>query len=98
VLELSITPKAESDLVEIWVYTCEKWGAEQADKYLDQLEAGIQQLINHPLLGISYAHVLAGYRRLQVGRHAIFYLVHESEIVAVRVLHQDMDAPQWLQD
>ena len=35
---LSITPKAESDLIEIWVYICEEWGVDQADTYIDQLE------------------------------------------------------------
>lgn len=95
---LSVTPTAESDLIGIWVYTCEEWGVDQADKYLDQLEAGMQQLINHPSLGANYAHVLPGYRRLQVEHHAVFYRVLESEMLIVRVLHEDMDAPERLLD
>ncbi|MCH8544000.1 MAG: type II toxin-antitoxin system RelE/ParE family toxin [Alcanivorax sp.] len=95
---LSITPKAESDLISIWVYTCEKWGAEQADRYLDQLEAGMNQLIHYSSLGTSYAHVLPGYRRLQVERHGVFYRVVEQEVLVVRVLHEDMDAPERLLD
>ena len=95
---LSVTPKAESDLIGIWVYTCEEWGVDQADKYLDQLEAGMQQLINHPSLGANYAHVLPGYRRLQVEHHAVFYRVLESEMLIVRVLHEDMDAPKRFLD
>ena len=95
---LSITPKAESDLIGIWVYTCEGWDVDQADKYLDQLEAGMQQLINHPSLGANYAHVLPEYRRLQVEHHAVFYQVLESEVLIVRVLHEDMDAPDRLLD
>jgi len=98
VFNLSVTPKAESDLIGIWVYTCEEWGVDQADKYLDQLEAGMQQLINHPSLGANYAHVLPGYRRLQVEHHAVFYQVLESEMLIVRVLHEDMDAPERLLD
>ena len=97
-LKLSITPKAESDLIGIWVYTCEEWGVEQADKYLDQLEEGMKQLVNHPSLGMNYAHALPGYRRLQVDHHAVFYQVLEPEILVVRVLHEDMDAPQRLLD
>ncbi|RUO35113.1 type II toxin-antitoxin system RelE/ParE family toxin [Aliidiomarina soli] len=97
-LKLSITPKAEADLTGIWLFTCDEWGAEQADKYLDQLEAGMKQLLSHPLLGIDYAHVLTGYRRLQVERHAIFYQVLETHVLVVRVLHEDMDAPPRLPD
>ena len=97
-LELSVTPKAESDLIGIWVYTCEEWGVDQADKYLDQLEAGMKQLINHPSLGANYAHVLPVYRRLQVEHHAVFYQALEPEVLVVRVLHKDTDAPERLLD
>lgn len=97
-LKLSITPKAESDLTGIWLSTCEEWGVEQADKYLDELETSMKQFLSHPLLGADYTHVLTGYRRLQVEHHAVFYQVLESEVLFVRVLHEDMDAPQRLLD
>ncbi|XKF15845.1 type II toxin-antitoxin system RelE/ParE family toxin [Halomonas sp. BLK-85] len=97
-LRLTVTPKAESDLTGIWLYTCEEWGVDQADVYLDQLEAGVNQLINYPSLGADYAHVLPGYRRLQVKHHAVFYQVNEPEVLIVRVLHEDMDAPRRLLD
>ncbi|MBE0487091.1 type II toxin-antitoxin system RelE/ParE family toxin [Marinobacter sp.] len=97
-LKLNITPQAESDLIGIWLYTCEEWGVNQADTYLDQLETGMKQLINHPLLGTNYEHVFPGYRRLQVEHHAVFYQVLEPEVLVVRVLHEDMDAPERLLD
>ena len=91
-LKLRVTPKAESDLIGIWVYTCERWGVEQADTYLDQLEEGMKQLTGHPWLGVDYAFVLPGYRRLQVEHHAVFYQLHDSEVLVIRVLHENMDA------
>lgn len=97
-LRLTVTPKAESDLTGIWLYTCEEWGIDQTDVYLDQLEAGMSQLIDHPSLGADYAHVLPGYRRLQVQHHAVFYRAHELKVLIVRVLHEDMDAPRRLLD
>lgn len=97
-LKLHVTPKAESDLVDIWLYSCEEWGLDQADKYLDLLEMGMKQLLNHPLLGANYSYVRQGYRRLQIEHHAVFYQVLEPEIRVVRVLHEDMDAPQRLLD
>ncbi|GEN28610.1 hypothetical protein HVA01_22560 [Halovibrio variabilis] len=42
-LELNVTPKAESDLIGIWVYTCEEWAVDQADNYLDRLETGMKR-------------------------------------------------------
>jgi len=53
VLKMSVTPKAKSDLIGIWVYTGEKWGVDQADKRLGQLESG--QMINHESLGTARA-------------------------------------------
>lgn len=97
-LQLRVTPKAESDLVGIWVYTCDEWGVDQADKYLDELEDGMKQLIHHPSLGADYSHVLPGYRRLQIEHHAVFYKVLEPQLLIVRVLHEDMDAPARLLD
>lgn len=80
------------------MYTCEEWGADQADDDFDQLEAGMRPLIQHPLLGTDYAHVLPGYRRLQVEHHAVFYRVLEAKVLVVRVLHEYMDAPERLLD
>lgn len=95
-LELNVTPKAESDLIGIWVYTCEEWGVDQADNYLDRLETGMKRLIDHPSLGANYDHVFSGYRRLQVEHHAVFYQLHDSKVLVVRVLDEDMDAPERL--
>ena len=97
-LSLSITPKAESDLTDIWPYTCDQWGVDQADHYLDQLAEGMNQLITHPLLGVDYTHVLTGYRRLQVEHHSVYYRVFASEVLVVRVLHEEMDAPKRLME
>ncbi|WP_333608945.1 type II toxin-antitoxin system RelE/ParE family toxin [Arsukibacterium sp.] len=96
--KLQITPKAESDLIGIWVYSCEAWGAEQADKYLDKMETAMKQLMRFPALGTNYDHVITGYRRLQVEHHAVFYQVVKAEVLVIRVLHEDMDAPQRLLD
>ena len=95
-LRLCLTPKAEADLISIWLYTAGKWGADQADSYIDQLEAGMQQLLAHPRIGADYAHALSNYRRYPIGHHAIFYQFHDSEIRIVRVLHEEMDAPRRL--
>lgn len=95
-LKLNLTPRAESDLIGIWVYTSEEWGVDQADNFLDRLEPGMKRLIDHPSLGANYDHVFSGCRRLQVEHHAVFYRLLESEVLVVRVLHEDMDAPERL--
>ncbi len=95
-LTLNVTPRAESDFIGIWVYACEEWGVDQADNYVDRLEAGMKRLIDHQSLGANYDHVLAGYRKIRVEHQAVFYRLLEAEVLVVRVLHEVMDAPERL--
>ncbi len=43
--------KAETDFIDIWLYTHTEWGAKQADIYLDELNAGIKLPTENPDLG-----------------------------------------------
>lgn len=93
---VDITPRAESDLVDIWLYSFETWGTDQADRYVDQLGAAMSHLGTHPLMGVDYSHVLPGYRKFRIAHHDIFYRLLDTRMQVVRVLHEDMDAPRAL--
>lgn len=84
-------PLAREDLIGIWRYTYEEWGEQQADKYLDELEAGIAQLRDNPKLGRARDEVRRGYRSLTVNQHIVFYTLDAEVIRIVRVLHARMD-------
>jgi toxin ParE1/3/4 len=95
-LDLHKQHRARDDLLEIWLYTAEEWGAEQADRYLDLIQAGFDRLRENPFLGIDYGSIRAGYRRLMVERHRIFYTVTAERIEIVRVLHERMNMTKQL--
>jgi len=88
--ELVIRPRARADLKGIWRYSLEQWGETQADLYLRDLEREIKGLLDFPELGVSYAHVRAGYRVLPVHRRLVFYRRLEGRLEIVRVLHEAM--------
>ena len=90
-LEILIRPRAREDLKAIWRYSLRQWGERQADLYLQQLDRGIRSLADFPDLGIPCDQIRAGYRKLQVNRHLIFYRRNDRSIEVVRVLHQAMD-------
>lgn len=46
--EYRLTPAAEGDLEAIWTYTAEKWGVEQANRYLDTITAAFAELARTP--------------------------------------------------
>lgn len=73
--EYRLTPAAESDLEGIWVYTCQQWGVEQAQRYTRKLVAAIDTLTNAPSRGLSCDHIRLGYRWRMVEHHVIYYLV-----------------------
>lgn len=82
--------RAEADLAEIGAYTLETWGARQARLYLDQIEKCCRRLAGNPGLGRACENVRPGLRRLEQGRHVIFYREYQGSILVLRVLHQSM--------
>lgn len=88
--EIFKSHQAKNDLKEIYFYTLNKWGSDKAVDYLMQIDAGLQELINNPMLGKSRDYISDGYRSVQINRHVIFYRVQKTEIFIVRVLHERM--------
>jgi toxin ParE1/3/4 len=52
---------AQVDLEEIWRYTYEEWGVDQADKYLGLLFSRFTWLAENPLMGKKRNDIKAGY-------------------------------------
>jgi toxin ParE1/3/4 len=82
--------RAEADLLEIGSYTLQTWGVDQAIRYIDQLEACCQRLANNPESGRSCDDVRRGLRRMEQGKHVIFYRQQDAEVLISRILHQRM--------
>jgi len=88
----SLTPAADQDIVEIWLYTFETWGIEKANHYLVQIEKCINSLVEQPGLGKKRNEIRGGYRSFPVGHHLIFYRqTLREKVEVVRVLHERMD-------
>ena len=96
--EIRKSPAAEHDLIEIWLYTAAEWGSEQADSYLDAIEAALERLTQAPALGSDQSHIRPGYRRLAAGKHRIYYRVEGNRIDVMRVLHPRMGVPSELEE
>ena len=81
---------AEADLLSIGAYTLPTWGPDQAARYLDEIEACCRTLAADPELGRDCEEVLPGLRRMESGRHVIFYRRQAGGILVSRILHQRM--------
>jgi toxin ParE1/3/4 len=94
----ALTRKATIDLRAIAIYTEERWGKEQRDLYVRQLDDAFHMLGNAPLAGKTCDYIKTGYRKYPHGSHIIFYKSGKTEkIEIVRILHKNMDVePKFL--
>jgi len=76
--------------MDIGVYTLRTWGPDQALRYLADLEGTCQTLANNPGCGRLCEHIRPGLRRLEQGRHVIFYRKDAQGILISRILHDRM--------
>jgi len=87
---LRFSRSAEADLLSIGDYTLRTWGEDQAFRYLDALEASCQMLAENPALGRACDNIRPGLRRMEHGRHVLFYRQVAGGILISRILHQRM--------
>jgi toxin ParE1/3/4 len=90
-----LSPRAEADLEEIWLYTFKNWSLEQADIYLNAFVDAFEELAAGQRTGRP-VDIREGYFKHPVGAHFVFYRFTESGLVVIRVLHQSMDVGRHL--
>ena len=86
-------------LGEIWDYTAQKWGEEQADTYVRALGASIQSIS-------TCRHTWRSPREkrlpdvffIKSGHHFIFFKENAEQIAVISVLHENMDILSRLQE
>jgi toxin ParE1/3/4 len=88
--EFRLSPQAELDLAEIADYTTDIWGPEQAERYLSSLVSCFARVAISPDLGRRCDFVHSGYRRMEVGKHVVFYRRRQRGIFISRILHHSM--------
>jgi toxin ParE1/3/4 len=82
--------RAEADLLRIGMYTLPTWGADQTSRYLEDLEGCCQMVADNPRLGRACEDIRPGLRRMDRGRHVVFYREEAGGILVSRILHQRM--------
>ncbi|MEM0996132.1 MAG: type II toxin-antitoxin system RelE/ParE family toxin [Bacteroidota bacterium] len=97
-LGYKLSPEADLDLEEIFLYTIQTFGLSQAEKYLGEIKAAFSSIIDAPTAAINRKMIVAEqeiYAR-RVGSHRIFYRPRRTGIEIVRVLHTAQDIEQNL--
>lgn len=99
-MKYKLSKEAQKDIENIWLYTFENWSAQQADRYYNLILDEIEYLAQSPNSGKDYSHVRKGYYASKVKSHFILYKIDskEQEVEVIRVLHQQMDIDNRLND
>lgn len=90
-----LSPRAESDLEEIWLYTFKNWSPEQADSSHNAIVDAFENRAAGRKTGRSI-DIREGYFKFPAGAHLVFYRFAETGLVVVRILHQRMDVNRHL--
>ncbi|WP_143883861.1 type II toxin-antitoxin system RelE/ParE family toxin [Chryseobacterium binzhouense] len=90
-----LSEAADKDLEDIFDYTLEEFGFDQAEKYLLEIEEIFQKLILNPQLGKKRHEIKKGLYSLPKANHIIFYRILDNHIRIVRVLHGSRDVPKY---
>lgn len=91
-----LQPAAYRDMETIWSYTADRWGANQADHYIDGLDETFELLARQPGLGRQDNCLGPTIRLHRHARHVIVYRQAEEGILVIRVLHDSMDMDSQL--
>ncbi|MBF0562131.1 MAG: type II toxin-antitoxin system RelE/ParE family toxin [Alphaproteobacteria bacterium] len=87
---------ADGDLAEIYAYSYQRFGEAKADAYYLGLRDAIELLADNPALGSPARYLRPGLLRHNHARHVVFYLVEDTGIFVVRILHHAMDSERHL--
>ncbi len=95
-LTLIKAPKAESDLIDIWLYVAEDQPA-NADGLLDRLNEAALLIAETPGMGVDRPHLSKNLKSFPVGNYILYYRVKPDVLELVRVLSasRDIDSISW---
>ena len=99
-MSAKIFAPAEIRLMEIWDYTLEKWGEQQADSYVHGLIEAIHSLRNQRQRWKRVTEpALRGVWCVRHEHHYVFFRELPSGVIGIiSILHENMDLPARLKE
>ena len=92
---VAFSPAAEADIGEIWDYSSDRWGPDQADSYTDEIRDACYALARGTKHGRP-AEVLPDFQKYLCGSHVVYFLDSPGHLDVIRILHQRQDAERHL--
>ncbi len=93
-----ITPRAAQDLKRVGRHTLERWGKEQRNTYLRDMDRRFSWLAERPDRGKPRPDIKDGYYSYPQGSHVIFYLIRNGGIDIIGIPHRRMDIMNYFRE
>lgn len=90
-MDVRFTRRAEADIIDSYLYGLDNFGPAQADAYEQELRHSIALIAENPRIAAERGEYSPPVRVHHHARHYIVYLIEDSHILVVRVLHDAMD-------
>lgn len=91
-----LSKAADADLEDIFDYTLEEFGLDQAISYVSGFDDVFETISENPEIGRDRKEIIEELRSLAKDRHIIFYRILSNHIRIVRILHGSRDFPKFL--
>jgi toxin ParE1/3/4 len=86
-LRLTLSPKAEADLLEIWDYTVERWSVTQAESYLGGPDKTLRLLCDYTDIARLHEEFVPPLRLHPYRSHLVIFVATDTALEVIRVVH-----------
>lgn len=92
--QFRLTKPAIQDIEQITDYIANQSGFDQADRFLNKLDAKFAKIAQFPNLGRQRDEILPGLRSIPIDKYLILYMVIEQDVEIFRVVngYRDLSA------
>jgi|SRR5690606_10047127 len=90
-----VSQKAHQDIRELYEFGSQKFGKDQALRYVEELNLYFQLLSQNPYLGRERSEIRKGLFSFPYTSHILFYRIFKNHIRIVRVLHGSRDLNKY---
>jgi toxin ParE1/3/4 len=94
--KLLLTQRALQDIQGIFEYFAERWGKRAAEKYLNDIESGLDRVKAQPDILRPEPDLHAALTFYRVNKHLLVCDMQPESIVVLTVVHASMDIPTRL--
>ncbi|WP_298868388.1 type II toxin-antitoxin system RelE/ParE family toxin [uncultured Gimesia sp.] len=95
-LKISHTLIARAKLKEIYAYSCDHWGEKVAQKYMDDLEAAIQQAAREQGGTKSNPDFSTRFTYSPARKHYLFFEIRDDTLFLATIFHAVMNIKERL--